>query len=147
MTQSKMTLWQAIDALVNQIPFSKPKVESTLGAQLSEVRRNPYTVFLQNERTVVLAGGERINKIDLRLGTEEGDPGFLALDIDGDCIGIEAVRSHYGEVKITDVPRGRSLDEATTHSTVLPWGKLSFGFKERNPDCLAYVVLNPKKAE
>ncbi len=147
MTQPKMTLWQAIDALAMQIPFSKAKVETALDTRMSEVRRNAYTVFLQNEHPVMLAGDGRIAQVDLRLGMEQGDPGFMVLNLDGGCIGLDAVRARYRELKITDTPRGHSLDEVTSHSASLPWGELSFSFKERNPNCLASVAFDPKKAE
>jgi hypothetical protein len=68
-------------------------------------------------------------------------------NLNGECISLDTVRSRYGNLKITDFPRGRSLDEATSYSTFPAWGKLSFGFTERNPDCLAYVVINPKSPE
>ncbi|API73570.1 hypothetical protein [Ralstonia pseudosolanacearum] len=147
MTQPKMTLWQAIDALAMQIPFSKAKVETALGTRMSEVRRNAYTVFLQNEHPVMLTGDGRIAQVDLRLGMEQGDPGFMVLNLDGGCIGLDTVRAHYRELKITDTPRGHSLDEVTSHSASLSWGELSFSFKERNPNCLASVAFDPKKAE
>ncbi|QDQ84733.1 hypothetical protein [Paraburkholderia megapolitana] len=147
MTQLKTTLWQAIDTLVAQLPFSKAKVETALGTPLREVDRNTYTVFLESADAVQLADNERIAKIDLRLGSEQAHPGLLSLDLEGGCINLDAVRAHYSNLKITDIPRGRSLDEATTHSAALPWGKLSFGFKERAPNCLAYVVLAPGEGD
>ncbi len=146
-TLPKMTLWQAIDALAAQIPFSEAKVESVLGTRMSEVRRNAYTAFLQNERPVVLEGNRRIALVDLRLGMEAGDPGFMVLNLDGGCISLDAVRAHYRELRITDTPRGHSLDEVTSHSASLPWGELSFSFKERNPNCLSSVAFDPKKAD
>ncbi|WP_197326633.1 hypothetical protein [Ralstonia solanacearum] len=147
MTLPKMTLWQAIDTLAAQIPFSEAKVESVLGTRMSEVRRNAYTAFLQNERPVVLEGNGRIALVDLRLGMEAGDPGFMVLNLDGGCISLDAVRAHYRDLRITDTPRGHSLDEVTSHSASLPWGELSFSFKERNPNCLSSVAFDPKKAD
>ena len=144
MTTNLMTLWQAIDALVKQIPFSKLKVEAVLSARLDEVQRGTYTLFLEGGPSD-LADAIRIAKIDLRLGFEPGDPGFLVLNVDGACVGIEQVRTQYSNVEITGMPRGRSFDEKTTHSVQLPWGKLSFGFKERKPECLASIIFNPSK--
>lgn len=147
MTQPTMTLWQAIDAMAKQIPFSQAEVENALGTPMTEVRRNAYTIFLQNEHPVSLSEGGRIAQVDLRLGMEAGDPGFMVLSIDDACVSLDAVRAHYNDLTITDRPRGRSLDEVTAYSASLAWGQLSFGFKERNPKCLASVALDPKKAE
>ena len=144
MATKQMTLWEAIDELVRQIPFSKLKVETVLATRLEEVRRNAYTTFFEGG-PVTLAAAQRIDKVDLRLGSDAGDAGFLVLSIEGACLGLAQVRAHHGDLKVTGAPRGRSLEEATTHSVQLPWGKLSFGFKERNPECLASVVLSPRK--
>ncbi|WP_230953161.1 hypothetical protein [Burkholderia stagnalis] len=145
--QSAMTVWQTIDALVRQLPLSKARVESTLRTSLSENGRNDYTVRLGSDRPIQLAGDIRITEIDLRFSEKRRFPGFLVLSLDGNCIGIDAVRAHYGEIPITDVPHGHSLEEETVHSARQPWGRLSFGFKERNPDCLATVVFAPGKMD
>jgi hypothetical protein len=44
---------------------------------------------------------------------------------------------------MTQSPRGRSWDEETSYSVFMPWGKLSFGFMESNPNCLSSIVINP----
>ncbi|WP_232447949.1 hypothetical protein [Burkholderia ubonensis] len=43
MTQSRMTLWQAIDALAQQVPFSKAKVEHALSTRLTETDEGGMT--------------------------------------------------------------------------------------------------------
>ena len=144
MTNRQMTLWQAIDELAKQIPFSKLQVEAVLSVRLDEVDRNTSTVFMEGG-PVDLADGRRIAQIDLRVGLDPGNFGFLVLNIDGACVGLEQVRSRYGNLEITGTPRGHSLDEMTSHSVQLPWGELSFGFKERNRKCLASIALNPRK--
>ncbi|WP_338152538.1 hypothetical protein [Paraburkholderia monticola] len=65
----------------------------------------------------------------------------------GECVTLAMVRAHYSNLKITDTPRGRSPDETTAFSAFLPWGTLSFGFAERNRDCLEGVSLDPKIAD
>jgi hypothetical protein len=142
--KSMMSIWHAIDALARQVPFSKTKVEAALAVQLQEARRTSHTLFLEGGN-VMLAEECRIAKVDLRLSEEANDPGFMVLDIDSACITLQQVRQHYPALEITQTPRGHSLDEATAHSAKLKWGKLSFGFKEREPECLAYVAFDPKK--
>ncbi len=122
-------------------------VESTLRTSLSDSGRNDSAVFLGSDGPVQLAGDTRITEIDLRFSVRRRFPGFLVLSLDGDCIGIDALRAHYGEVPITDSPHGHSLEEETVHSSRQPWGTLSFGFKERNPACLATIVLAPGKMD
>ncbi|PCE34064.1 hypothetical protein [Burkholderia ubonensis] len=146
MTQPKATLWQAIDALAQQVPFSKTKIEQTLSTRLTETDEEGNDVFQFFKSTpVTLSDGVVIKSVDLRIKRQGEHPGFMVLELGGPCVGLDAVRGRYGHLEITDVPRGRSLDEATTHSAQLPWGQLSFSFEERNPACVASVSFKPKQ--
>lgn len=145
--QPTMTLWQAIDEAAAQFPLSQAKVAAVLGMPMHEVRRNPYTIFLRNDHPIPLSEGSQIAEVDLRLGLAPGDPGFIVLGLDDGCMTLHAVRTHYNDLKITDTPRGRSLDEVTAYSVSLPWGRLSFSFKERNRQCLASVAFDPKEGQ
>lgn len=148
MTQQKMTLWQAIDALSHQIPFSKVKVEKLLSTHLTETDEGGNDVFqFFKSSPVDLLDGVVIENVDLRIKRIGPNPGFLVLNTGGSCITLDDVRAHYKDLRVTDRPRGRSLDEVTSHTTTLPWGDLSFSFKESNRECLASVVLNPQKRE
>jgi hypothetical protein len=145
MAQTSMTLWQAIDALAQQIPFSKEKVEKVLSTQLFErASANEYFHFYKSP-SISLAEGVVIFEIDLRIKKEGGHPGFLGAEIIGTCITLDQIRARYDQLKVVGHPRGKSLDEKTVYSQVMPWGNLSFGFRERNPDCLASVGFGPKK--
>ncbi|WP_232467999.1 hypothetical protein [Burkholderia ubonensis] len=146
MTQSTMTLWQAIDALAQQVPFSKARIEQTLSTRLTEIDREGNVVFHRFKSTsVTLSDGVVIESVDLRIKRQGEHPGFMVLRLGGTCVGLDAVRGRYGHLEIVDVPRGRSLDESTTHAAKLPWGELAFGFPERNPGCLAFVAFDPKR--
>ncbi|AOK61204.1 hypothetical protein WM29_18515 [Burkholderia ubonensis] len=148
MTQSKMTLWQAIDALAQQVPFSKARIEQTLPTRLTEVDQGGNVVFHRFKSTpVTLSDGVVVENVDLRIKRQGADPGFMVLRLGGTCVGLDAVRGRYGHLKIIDIPRGRSLDESTTHAAQLPWGQLAFGFLERNPGCLAFVSFDPKQQD
>ncbi|WP_240651252.1 MULTISPECIES: hypothetical protein [unclassified Variovorax] len=139
-----MTLWQAIEALAAQLPFSTQKVGRTLSTTLSDTHAEGGDVFRFFEGTPVRLGdGTELARIDLRIKREGPHPGFLVLELGGRCVPMAEVRQHYAKLEITGVPRGRSLDEATTHTATLGWGRLSFGFTERNPDCLAQVAFDP----
>ncbi|NML33282.1 hypothetical protein HHL14_20890 [Paraburkholderia sp. G-4-1-8] len=148
MTQTNMTLWQAIDTLVQQIPFTRANIEHVLATQLFEEDSSRNPILNREFRfyiggPVKLSDGMTISKVDLRIRHKPGHPGFLVLNLDGACTDLNAVREHYGDLKVTDRPRGISLDEVTSYSAVLQWGKLSFSFKERNPNCLSSVAFKP----
>jgi hypothetical protein len=144
MTAKNMTLWQAIGALEQQIPFTKAKIEGLLSTVLTETDNTGNDVFqFYKSRRIELGGGVEISNVDLRIKRNGPHPGFMVWDISGTCIKLAQVRSHYGEMQITDMPRGHSLDEETSYSTMRTWGKLSFGFAERNPDCLASIAFDP----
>ncbi len=147
MKTNEMTLWQVVEAVTRQIPFTREKIELSFSAKLKEVDQNSYTVFYTGGG-VPLANGVLISTIDLRLGREVGDSyAFLSIGLSGGCVSLGDVRAHFGPLEITETPRGRSLDEKTYHTTRLAWGELSFGFAERNPSCLALIVFDPKKPE
>ncbi|SMG54994.1 hypothetical protein [Paraburkholderia susongensis] len=151
-TQPSITLWQAIDVLAQQIPFSRSDVENVLSTHLVEkdTSRSP----IQNTAFQFYTGGPIklsddvvISNVDLRIRNRATHPGFLVLNLDGSCITLDMVRAHYSNLKVTDRPRGRSLDEVTSHTTALQWGELSFSFKERNPNCLSSLAFDPKSVE
>ena len=145
MKTNEMTLWNVVDALAMQVPFAREKVELLLSTKLRQVDQNPYTVFYAGG-TVPLANDVLISAIDLRLGRELGDNyGFMSIGLSGKCVLIDDVRDQYGLLEITETPRGRSPDEKTYHTVKQDWGELSFGFSERNPDCLSVIVFDPKK--
>jgi hypothetical protein len=139
-----VTLWQAIEALAAQLPFSIQGVGRTLRTTLSDTHAEGAEVFRFFEGTPVrLADGTELSRIDLRIKREGAHPGFLVLDLQGRCVPMTEVRQHYAALDLTDVPRGRSLDESTSYTAALGWGRLSFGFAQRNPDCLAHVAFDP----
>jgi hypothetical protein len=148
MMTSQMTLWQVIETLAKQVPFSKAKVESVLSIRLleSDERSNDVFQFFKGE-SIELMNGIAVSGVDLRIKREGPHPGFLVLGLQGSCIGLEEVRKYYSNLEITSTPRGGSLDEVTAHSTQQPWGRLSFGFKERKTECLASIVFDPRKPQ
>jgi hypothetical protein len=146
-TQTDRTLWQVIDALIQQIPFTRKKVETVLAIQLIDTQQtvNPFFDFYESPAVIHLAEGVVISEVDLRIKREGPHPGILHLEIGGICITIDQLEARYGTLKIISTPTGHSLEESFTYAPDLPWGKLYFGFKERNPDCLSGVGFAPKK--
>lgn len=139
-----MTIWEAIDIVAKQVPFARDTIETALSTTLAETDNPGNDIFrFYESQPVHLEDGVVVSNIDLRIKRSGPHPGFLVLAVDGACIRLELVRRHYDNLRITGTPRGRSLDEQTYYTATLPWGDLSFGFAERNPDCLASVAFNP----
>lgn len=151
-TQSSRTLWQAIDTLTQQAPFTTDKIENVLATHLvvkdnskSPIQNTAFQFY--TGRPVNLADDVVISNVDLRIRYRAGHPGFLVLNLSGSCITLDMVRAHYRSLRVTDRPSGRSLDEVTSYTTSLHWGDLSFSFKERNPNCLSSLAFDPKPIE
>ncbi|MCC8397431.1 hypothetical protein LJ656_33245 [Paraburkholderia sp. MMS20-SJTR3] len=150
--QPAMTLWQTVEALVQQIPFTKTKVENLLltplavkDASRSPIQNTAFQFYIAGP--IRLSDDTTISRVDLRIRHKAGHPGFLVLNLEGACVGLETVRAHYSDLKVTDRPRGRSLDEVTSYTATLQWGELSFSFKERNPTCLWSLAFDPTVVE
>jgi hypothetical protein len=137
------SLWQMIEQITQQIPFSQVKIETALKTRLHEDQRNEATAFLKGQN-VDLAYGMRVSAVELRIPLKNTFKALIVLDIDGACITTDQLRERYGELIITESPHHGYPDEATAHTSHQRWGDLSFGFKERNRECLAYIVLAPK---
>jgi len=142
MKNSHLALWNLIESFSQQVPFTKEKIENILSASLFEREGNELIISFDG-KDIQLADQVAIRNIELRKNINRPTPGFLVIDIDGKCISLQQVQSHYDRLEISEIPRGQSLDEATTYTASLPWGTLSFGFKESNPQCLSWVVLDP----
>jgi len=131
----RTTLWQLIEVLGPYPSLAPDKIKQVLPTDFSERRRSTYTSFYVGG-PLQLAGQINIEAIDLRVRLTDEARGMVSLDIAGACVTLHDVHLHYQDIRITDHPHGHSW------STYPPWGKLSFGFKERNPDCLASVTIN-----
>lgn len=137
-------LWQVVEELTKRIPFKKSSIEDLFLISLIETRKSTHTVFYEGQ-SVKLNEGVVIEKIDLRIGMEDGHPGFLVLDLGGECLGLDNVQAQFKSTKISQIPTGRSVDEATVHTSMHSWGTLSFGFREKDPKCLAYIAFDPRE--
>lgn len=136
-------LWTVLDRFPSLLPFSAEKLANALGIMLVKASENEYFTFYKGGG-VALADGVFIESLDLRIRKEQPHPGFLVLNLSGTCVQKSAVNSRYTQLVMTDFPRGRSLDEEASYSQETSWGKLSFGFAERAPDCLHSIVFDPK---
>lgn len=141
MDTQQYTLWQLIDALGHQPSLAPDKIVLVLPVEFSEKSRNAYFSFHDGGR-LDLADKIVVEKVELRTSLKDGANGMVVLSLGGMCLTIDQVRAHFPAVALAGFPRGRSLDEETTYTTLQGWGQLSFGFKERKPECLATVVVD-----
>jgi hypothetical protein len=137
------SLNNVIGKLQAQGRFTSARVAELFNTKLVETSHNEYFAFLEgtNARFDVL----QIDKVDLRLRLD-GEPhaGFLVLRIANPCIKKGDIMSQYTKLTLSSAPRGRSDDEETSYVRDDAWGRISFGFAENNPECLASVALDPK---
>lgn len=146
MIQLNLSVWQLIENL-QDAPLSLDRVEKLLAQSLIEEiqHSNEHFRFFAG-KPLALAGNSTIVGIDLRLPrSSTGKPGLLALNLGGECISLKNLQTVFSNLKVTGMPRGGSLEEATTYTEETAWGEISFGFQEKKPECLGYVVFEPNK--
>ncbi|MEJ8860113.1 hypothetical protein WKW79_36685 [Variovorax robiniae] len=139
-----LSLWELVDTLKNRAPYTREKIELAINSKLTEVESSNDVFHFYRGGDLPLREGIVISKVDLRIKRAGVHPGFLVVDLTGTCVPLESVQRHYARLERTGVPRGRSLEEATSYSSLESWGKLSFGFREKNPGCLAFIAFDPK---
>ena len=139
------SLADALDTLRRGGRIDRAHVEQAFGARLATTGETdgPFARFAARD---VRVDGATVT-IDLRepvAGRGATAGALLNLRIGGDCLARAAVEERYGPLAVSDLPRGRSLDETMGMSREEPWGRLTFGFAERAPDCLATVTFAAK---
>ncbi|MEA5172996.1 hypothetical protein VB149_03680 [Xanthomonas fragariae] len=146
-TMSAPTIWQLIENLTHQMPLTPEKVAATIGTPLQPHKQTPQLTQYVGAG-VPLAGNVRIENSSLALGPqgEFDDKSGLSLELGGACVTLDQVREHYGGLKVTQTPRGRSDKETTVHVSRQPQGSLSFAFRAGNPDCLYRVGIRPPQS-
>lgn len=133
-------IWTLVDYLPTRMPLERDTIQTILGAVLRETDSNEFTAFFEGG-PVLLKNDVEIESIDLRVNRGRASRRLLVLKFAGKCVTKAEVFGRNQGLELTDHPRGRSLDEETSWSVKQSWGQLSFGFSERNPDCLRTVVF------
>lgn len=142
------SFWQIIESIQERPGLPLAHLEDTLHQTLFEhtEKSNAYFQFYAGE-PVQLGDGIVLSKLDLRLPRQSNpNPALLVFTLQGTCIDLQQLQEKgpTAELKITGTPRGRSVQEATTHSAFTAWGQLDFGFQQAKPECVAYVTFKPK---
>lgn len=136
-----MTLWQAIDQLAQQVPFTREKVEAVLATTLTlQESRLPMDYY--ESRPILLADGVFLQDVDLRVNRTGETAGFLSLPIGGSCTALSEVHKRYKGLYQTDSPYIYAPDEEYVYTADMPWGALQFGFNHKHRDCLTTVSFN-----
>ena len=142
--ERRMDLWTVVAELGRKMPLSKQKLEESIPTTWALKERTPYLAHWLGGK-VQLDDGVEIASVSLVLDRHEqfDDTSGVTLELAGKCITLADVVAKYERLLITDVPRGRSLEELTIHTAFESWGRLSFAFKAARPDCLFAVSFNP----
>lgn len=134
-------IWTLLDDLPSRMPLDPEPVQNAFGVALRHVSANEFVDFFEGG-PVPLADGVDVQNLDLRVHKDEPLQRLLVLTIGSRCVERSAVLARYDSLQITDHPRSTFPDQQTYWSKQQPWGKLSFGFAQGNPDCLRTVVLD-----
>jgi hypothetical protein len=134
-----------IAALIAEPPATVAKVEKILATTLSAAPTQ--NVFRQYTGQTENIGDGRSIDIEYRMpqSAQATSGPLLIMKIDGPCLTKTQVQKQYGPLTVTGMPRGQSLDEETSFSRHYDWGALSFGFSERNRECVRTIVYSLKK--
>jgi len=137
------TLWQLIETLIDHPSYTLETIGQALPIQFSEYNNTGYFSFHKGG-PLRLADQVLIETAILSIGYKDGVSRLIGLNLgfDGACVTLDEVHLHYPGMTIIGTPRGHSLDEMTTWGLRHPWGEVVFGFKERNPHCLAHVGID-----
>jgi len=143
MTTHPATLWQLIEALIEHPAFNLETIGQVLPVDFSERHRSAGTSFYEGG-ALHLADRTIIETIHLGIRRKNGISKWVGLDIapNTTCITRDEVKTNYPDIIIISAPRGHSLDEMTTWGIRRDWGEVVFGFKERNPRCLAHIGID-----
>lgn len=141
LNMQNINLWQLIDVLTEYPSFAPSDLSTVLPVGFVQAsRRSSFTVYRGGAAS--LAEGVELASVEVRSDHEDARLGLISIQLTGICVTLAQVREHYPDIVLSDTPRGRSLEEVTGFSAVKPWGKVSFGFKERNRECLATVTID-----
>ena len=143
MQSARKDLWQIITSLEEHMPLTLKRIETILGLSFAETKRRGPFVIMAAEG-LPLADGLTVSPSLMVPATREfNDKSSFGMELEGACISLDEVRRRYGELQLTQHPRGRSLQETAVWSAKRPWGTLSFAFREDKPDCLFDVSFQP----
>jgi len=136
-----MTLWTALERLMRPAAsLSRRDVEALFLAPLEEIGSNSAFQFFATDGAA-FEGRLPIDKLEVRVRRETERAELVILSVAQAQIPRPQVQDRYPRLTLTSVPRGRSLEESTEFSTETSSGRLTFGFKESDPQRLAWIAF------
>ncbi|MED5641833.1 hypothetical protein VZ119_04755 [Enterobacter bugandensis] len=109
------------------------------------VQKNPEVKDRYTSVPFTLSDGTRISDLDVRLwGNGDNSVSLVSFVIEQPCITLEQVKTHFPDVKISNIPRGNTAGQSVGYRTVadergLAW---AFSFPVMNQECLNRVVMS-----
>ncbi|KAA8998181.1 hypothetical protein FJU30_17360 [Affinibrenneria salicis] len=137
-------IWSFIEKTSTAIENVTTQSIDSLPLPVTQVSENEYVNFYKG-KDVTLSDSSKIMDIDLRLSkVSDGMAPFLSFSYSGHCLALNDIRKRYGELTLTDYPRGRSEDEMTSHTTPAnkKGQKITFSFTEKGQNCLNKVIIS-----
>ncbi|AYM89876.1 hypothetical protein D9980_04365 [Serratia sp. 3ACOL1] len=140
-----INFWRFVNSVKVQLPEGLAQIAHFFNGAFVVEDENDVFISYKN-KNFMLDGKVNIENIGAKVfrKNNKNAPYLLTLQVSGICITLPEVKQHYSDLTITDVPRGRSLEEETSYTTVRYSNnvKLSFGFAEKKPDCLRSIVFS-----
>ena len=132
-------IFEKITSFEQMTVISRRGIESLIGSRFIEVQgTGSMGNFAISEKEISPHAG--FSGADLRVNARTSEA-ILVLDVVDTCPGKHDVLRRYPGAVISNHPRGHALDEETSYTVERQWGRLTFGFKERSPDCLSSVTM------
>lgn len=147
-TMEPKAFFDFVAILENTRPFTREGIEALLNAQLGTESENDSWIYYVSNKIGPNRFGIEISEIDLRV--KMNDPShksLLSIEFTGLPIGPEDIRRHYPNSSIVlpmagPPPQGISPNAFISYWVTKDWGKISFGFRVRNPDRLAGLTFH-----
>ena len=142
--QIVQTIWalaQALSGALTQPGIDATGVAKAAGVELKLHKENDYVRFYESTRSLRLANGVVVGKLDVRESKDASKPPFVVISgLQGTCITVDEIRRQMSELT-PPVPPSNSVPNATiTREAKLAGHRMGLSFKWSNPDCLESIV-------
>ncbi|MCF7220758.1 hypothetical protein [Marilutibacter chinensis] len=135
-------LWNFVATLSSSVERGGQTVIDTWPVADLEVKQRDSGRVDATGGSFVIGGRLRVDAADIRI-RESGQVGILIAELGGACVSHEDVLRQYPDATRSAVPSPG--DPNPHHYLEIQQNKLkvSFGFPDRGPDCMARVVFSP----
>lgn len=123
-------------------PIDRGTVQGALSVTLPLISENPAFRTYRNDQVRLDALSASVELREPVAGGTATAGSLLIIKILDGCPRKSDIEARFAPWTVTNTPRGQSLNEETNWSRKEPWGKLSFGFAERAPDCLSSITFS-----